>query len=300
MLKRSLAPRGAFTLIEMLVVIGIIALIAGIALPVFSRVRQGGYRTTCTSNLKQLGLAFQQYTQDYGGRYPRAGQLQAWANGGHWVTGGKSDTPTNFGNPGCSDDDCKGLADPSSFAYVEGHSAYPQNSKSALYSYIKSPIIFQCPAAPDVVKKGLSYSMNCALSLATITRVRNPGELVLLVDEGDTINDGFFWATKRKDYGTSTDALFKGHLGEGNLLFADGHVKAYNASSFVLDSSDAGLANKWRGSGSPRFHDRALGPNGSNVLPPAKKPDGTYAFPVEDACLAKLSEVRNWGDPKEQ
>jgi prepilin-type N-terminal cleavage/methylation domain-containing protein len=54
-----------FTLIELLVVIAIIAILAAILFPVFAKVREKARQTTCASNLKQLGLAFVQYTQDY-------------------------------------------------------------------------------------------------------------------------------------------------------------------------------------------------------------------------------------------
>lgn len=59
-----------FTLIELLVVIAIIAILAAILFPVFARARENARKSTCQSNLKQLGAAFMMYYQDYDEAYP--------------------------------------------------------------------------------------------------------------------------------------------------------------------------------------------------------------------------------------
>ncbi len=60
----------AFTLIELLVVISIIAILAGIALPVFGEVKIKGDQTKALSNAKQIGTACKIYAVDYNGNYP--------------------------------------------------------------------------------------------------------------------------------------------------------------------------------------------------------------------------------------
>ena len=59
-----------FTLIELLVVIAIIGILASILFSVFARARENARRTSCLSNLKQIGMGYMMYVQDYDERFP--------------------------------------------------------------------------------------------------------------------------------------------------------------------------------------------------------------------------------------
>jgi prepilin-type N-terminal cleavage/methylation domain-containing protein/prepilin-type processing-associated H-X9-DG protein len=62
--------RKGFTLVELLVVIGIIAVLIGILLPTLNKARSAGVRAACASNLRQFGVVFQTYLYDSRGVYP--------------------------------------------------------------------------------------------------------------------------------------------------------------------------------------------------------------------------------------
>jgi prepilin-type processing-associated H-X9-DG protein/prepilin-type N-terminal cleavage/methylation domain-containing protein len=80
----KLRKRTAFTLVELLVVIGIIALLIGILLPALSRARDTSKRVLCLSNLRQMAIASQTYVTNYKGYYPIA----------NWVTWTGTSTTT--------------------------------------------------------------------------------------------------------------------------------------------------------------------------------------------------------------
>lgn len=82
--KKNFARAGsetrAFTLIELLVVIAIIAILAAMLLPVLARARQTAQRIACLNNVKELGLATQEYLTDNNSIYPPRSNLSRWPN----------------------------------------------------------------------------------------------------------------------------------------------------------------------------------------------------------------------------
>ena len=258
----------------MMVVIGIIALLAALLFPILGRVKQGGLRTVCLNNMKQMGLAFQVYLTDFDQRYPGAGQFQKWGNGGHWVKG-KSGTLAADGADGALFKISAPEERTAQVADVQG---------GALYPYVKNAAAYVCPSDPTGADdKNLSYSMNCAIAgMSNRSKMKNPTDINLLVDEAYA-NDGFFYIDNPAGIAsTSTDALAQFHLTSGNILFADGHVRAYTYATYPLSKDNIAIKN--RTTGAPRFWDLAF-----NNMPPAVAPAppiGYYTSTGFGSCVA--------------
>jgi prepilin-type N-terminal cleavage/methylation domain-containing protein/prepilin-type processing-associated H-X9-DG protein len=264
------AVKRGFTLVEVLIAIGIIAVLAALLFPVARNVRQGAQRSSCANNLKQLGVAFQQYVQDNGGRYPGAGQLQRWGNGGHWVKGTNNGVTSGTVNNDGMDGALFKIATPDEptgrTADIEG---------GALYSYVKSAPTYICPSSPYGEDTRLSYSMNCAIAGMNVNaRMKTPGEINLLVDEAYA-NDGFFYVANSTN---STDALAQNHVKSGNILFCDGHVKSYTYDLYPLSSTAGAL--KIRQTETPRFLDAAFDATGTSPS------TGYYTSSAFGSCAA--------------
>lgn len=200
--------RRAFTLIELLVVIAIIALLAAILFPVFARARENARKSSCANNLKQLGVGFMQYTQDYDELLPNlTGGTPGAGKSGGWMY------YSVFGAPG-------GTFDP---------------SKGSVFPYIKNRQIYICPSDSAGQKTGDSYAVNgCMGEKISVASASwpipgiTPGKALanfdktsawmLLAEEnsGGSTDDGYM---------NNLNAWTPRHLQGTNIVFLDGHIK---------------------------------------------------------------------------
>ncbi|MDH7569792.1 MAG: prepilin-type N-terminal cleavage/methylation domain-containing protein, partial [Armatimonadota bacterium] len=80
--------RNAFTLVEVLVVIAIVAVLAALLLPALHTARENAHAVRCQANLRQLGSAFHMYAADYDEVWPAPGGLTGDLNYWHQEHGG--------------------------------------------------------------------------------------------------------------------------------------------------------------------------------------------------------------------
>src|SRR5436190_199842 len=109
---------GAFTLVEMLVVIGIIGILASLLLPALSTAKANAHATTCKNHLHQMGLALKMYVDENNNRYPlyagspgpSYGDAPVWPGGWvYWSSKLFPYYPVNWTNAGYRCPGYKGL-----------------------------------------------------------------------------------------------------------------------------------------------------------------------------------------------
>ena len=185
---KSIRSTQAFTLVEVLVVLGLIMLLAALLFPALSRAREGGRRTACLSNLSQIAKGLQIYTQDNNRRFPPLPPPQ----------------------------------DPSDLT------SGPDGSKGwalSIADTLKNDVVFQCPSQGESNAKGFTdYWLNGDLQGKSDVRLRTPSSVILA---GDGVANSVDYAVGPNviEPWVATDSATTRHLGGANYAFADGHIK---------------------------------------------------------------------------
>lgn len=216
----------AFTLIELLVVIAIVAILAAILFPVFARARENARRSSCQSNMKQLGLADAQYRQDYDGRFT-PGYIIV---NGLYTSYGRSLQPylksaQIFACP--SDDkpqrDTRGaIDDPFNRSYMTNPLVHGDAQGITYQGGITSPALSRLES--EVTKTAQTLSMvECGFAPAVTPSAFNPYPQTADNNAGwMPFSAGSIPTMAQLD---GTNMAYNRHLEGANYLFCDGHVK---------------------------------------------------------------------------
>jgi prepilin-type N-terminal cleavage/methylation domain-containing protein/prepilin-type processing-associated H-X9-DG protein len=239
-------PRG-FTLIELLVVIAIIAILAAILFPVFAQAREKARAITCTSNERQLGLAFFQYIQDNDEMFPLGtDDSPAGPWGASWA--GRVNAYVKEPNLyHCPDDSTVPIGSAvtsvalsynynRSIPFTNTGAGFtgPAGALAGLTSPSKTVLLNEISGDPVDVTADLiphnDFNINQSIGLNGVWESYTNNHNINVLFETGTL--GGRASNKAGNYGGYTDPANKGRHSEGsNYLLADGHVKWYHGSS---------------------------------------------------------------------
>ena len=234
------ARRPGFTVIELLVVLGIVGVVLAVVLPSVERVRHQAYITKCGSNLHQIDVALSVYENENHGNWPRTGYDPATADAPVKGTGASSPDPFVAGSAVQANDLTAGLFllmrverlpsavfvcpynDATSFApdaaNPTGRSNFTDQRKNLAYSFA-DPYPTAAAAAAGYVLTGRTGAA------VPVAADKNPGR-----GEG---TDDVYAVTPTSPASAMEQGNSPNHEQEGqNVLYGDGHVK-YERTPFV-------------------------------------------------------------------
>jgi prepilin-type N-terminal cleavage/methylation domain-containing protein/prepilin-type processing-associated H-X9-DG protein len=254
-----------FTLIELLVVIAIIAILAAILFPVFGRARENARRSSCVSNLKQIGLGVLQYTQDNDEGMPRT-----YNPGFRDVLQPYIKSKQIFVCPSANNRKLPGT-----------ETARPPEAPAGK-QYDGNPLSYYVNVITQWGCGGATYFHGCGAWTSqenvflNISAFSYPATTISIVEaqiskrtEYSIINTGAC-----VDYSSNADCLWSGHLGTSNFLFMDGHVKSLRPTRTI-----SGGVNMWYR---------------TNTIPFKGTQSGNFAYATEtEAQAAELQMMNN-------